>query len=85
MPIAKSAPDSPWSPRTQAAPGSVGAFAYAALMTALAATVGVGNAVATVAVGGPGALFWMWMTALVGWPREQCCCGAIPRITTTQQ
>jgi alanine or glycine:cation symporter, AGCS family len=42
---------------------------YAALMTALAATVGTGNiaGVATaIAIGGPGALFWMWITALVG-------------------
>lgn len=42
---------------------------FAALMTALSATVGTGNiaGVATaIAVGGPGALFWMWMTALVG-------------------
>jgi AGCS family alanine or glycine:cation symporter len=42
---------------------------YAALMTCLAATIGVGNiaGVATaIALGGPGALFWMWITALVG-------------------
>ncbi len=42
---------------------------FAALMTALSATVGTGNiaGVATaIAVGGPGALFWMWMTAFVG-------------------
>jgi len=42
---------------------------YQALMTALAATVGTGNiaGVATaVFLGGPGALFWMWCTALVG-------------------
>lgn len=42
---------------------------YAALMTCLCATVGVGNiaGVATaIALGGPGAVFWMWMTALVG-------------------
>ena len=42
---------------------------YQALMTALAATVGTGNiaGVATaIAAGGPGALFWMWMTGLVG-------------------
>ena len=42
---------------------------FAALMTSLAATVGTGNiaGVATaIALGGPGALFWMWMTALVG-------------------
>ncbi|EHR61737.1 alanine/glycine:cation symporter family protein [Saccharomonospora cyanea] len=42
---------------------------YQALTTALAATVGVGN-IAGVATaiywGGPGALFWMWVTALVG-------------------
>lgn len=42
---------------------------FSALMTALSATIGTGNiaGVATaVAVGGPGALFWMWVTALVG-------------------
>ncbi|NDV26622.1 sodium:alanine symporter family protein [Desulfovibrio sp. JC010] len=42
---------------------------FQALMTALSATVGTGNiaGVATaVAVGGPGALFWMWITGLVG-------------------
>lgn len=54
----------------KAAPGAPGEITpYAALMTALAATVGTGNiaGVATaIAVGGPGALFWMWVTALVG-------------------
>ncbi|MCB2106437.1 MAG: sodium:alanine symporter family protein [Rhodobacteraceae bacterium] len=42
---------------------------FSALMTALSATVGVGNiaGVATaITLGGPGAIFWMWMTALVG-------------------
>jgi AGCS family alanine or glycine:cation symporter len=42
---------------------------FQALMTALAATVGTGNIVGVataIAVGGPGALFWMWMTGLVG-------------------
>ncbi|WP_280182087.1 alanine/glycine:cation symporter family protein [Nocardia farcinica] len=42
---------------------------YQALSTALAATVGVGNiaGVATaIALGGPGAVFWMWCTGLVG-------------------
>ncbi|MFA9432596.1 alanine/glycine:cation symporter family protein [Egicoccus sp. AB-alg2] len=42
---------------------------YQALATALAATVGVGNiaGVATaIGIGGPGALFWMWVTGLVG-------------------
>ena len=38
-------------------------------MTALSATIGTGNiaGVATACVlGGPGAVFWMWMTALFG-------------------
>ncbi|WP_017622591.1 alanine/glycine:cation symporter family protein [Nocardiopsis chromatogenes] len=42
---------------------------YQALSTALAATVGVGNiagAGLAIGIGGPGALFWMWMTGLVG-------------------
>ncbi len=42
---------------------------FRALMTALAATVGTGNiaGVSTaVALGGPGAIFWMWVTGLVG-------------------
>ena len=42
---------------------------FASLMTALSATIGTGNiaGVATACVlGGPGAVFWMWMTALFG-------------------
>ncbi|MBS6931531.1 MAG: sodium:alanine symporter family protein, partial [Lachnospiraceae bacterium oral taxon 082] len=42
---------------------------FAALCTALSATIGTGNivGVATAIVsGGPGALFWMWMAAIVG-------------------
>ncbi|GAA0554851.1 alanine/glycine:cation symporter family protein [Actinomadura livida] len=42
---------------------------YQALSTALAATVGVGNiaGVATaIALGGPGAVLWMWFTGMVG-------------------
>jgi AGCS family alanine or glycine:cation symporter len=42
---------------------------FQALMTALAATVGTGNIVGVataVLMGGPGAVFWMWITALVG-------------------
>ena len=42
---------------------------YQALTTALAATIGTGNiaGVATaIAAGGPGAVFWMWVTGLVG-------------------
>lgn len=42
---------------------------FQALMTQLAATVGIGNiagVAAAVVAGGPGAVFWMWITALVG-------------------
>jgi AGCS family alanine or glycine:cation symporter len=42
---------------------------FASLMTALAATVGTGNiiGVATaVLLGGPGAVFWMWLTGIFG-------------------
>ncbi|MGE8682887.1 MAG: alanine/glycine:cation symporter family protein [Acinetobacter sp.] len=42
---------------------------FASLMTALSATIGTGNiaGVATACVlGGPGAVFWMWMTAFFG-------------------
>lgn len=42
---------------------------FNALMTALAADIGTGNIVGVataIAIGGPGALFWMWVTALVG-------------------
>ncbi|MFK2826149.1 sodium:alanine symporter family protein [Bacillus sp. B190/17] len=42
---------------------------FQALMTALAATVGTGNIVGVataILVGGPGAVFWMWMSAFFG-------------------
>ena len=42
---------------------------FQALMTALAATVGTGNIVGVataIGAGGPGALFWMWVTGLLG-------------------
>lgn len=42
---------------------------FQALTTGLAATVGTANIIGVgtaIAVGGPGALFWMWMTAIVG-------------------
>ncbi len=51
------------------APGDGEISPFKALMTALSATVGTGNiaGVATaIFLGGPGAIFWMWMTALVG-------------------
>ena len=49
--------------------GSGEVSSFAALCTALSATIGTGNivGVATAIVsGGPGALFWMWMAAIVG-------------------
>ena len=42
---------------------------FQALSTALAATVGTGNIVGVagaILLGGPGAIFWMWIAALVG-------------------
>jgi len=59
-----------WSGRTvtdESEKGDVSPFN--ALMTSLSATIGTGNiaGVATaIVIGGPGALFWMWCTALVG-------------------
>ncbi|MCT7655235.1 sodium:alanine symporter family protein [Oceanimonas sp. NS1] len=53
--------------KAEAGAGEISPFN--ALMTALSATIGTGNiaGVATaIFFGGPGALFWMWMTALVG-------------------
>jgi AGCS family alanine or glycine:cation symporter len=58
-----------WKSRTPGAKAEGEITPYAALMTALSATIGTGNiaGVATaIAVGGPGALFWMWVTAFVG-------------------
>lgn len=56
-----------WRGRLSREKGDISPFN--ALMTALSATIGTGNiaGVATaVFLGGPGALFWMWVTALVG-------------------
>ena len=42
---------------------------FGALITALAATIGTGNIVGVataVAAGGPGAVFWMWLTGVLG-------------------
>ena len=46
-----------------------GTSAYRALCTALAATVGTGNiagVAGAITLGGPGAIFWMWLCALIG-------------------
>lgn len=48
-------------------PGQINA--YQALSTALASTVGMGNiagVAVAISIGGPGALFWMWIAAFVG-------------------
>ncbi|MET0072036.1 MAG: sodium:alanine symporter family protein [Candidatus Thiodiazotropha sp.] len=56
-----------WRGREGLGEGEISPFN--ALMTSLSATIGTGNiaGVATaIAIGGPGAIFWMWCTALVG-------------------
>jgi AGCS family alanine or glycine:cation symporter len=58
-----------WKGRTPPKGGEGDITPFNALMTSLSATIGTGNiaGVATaIFMGGPGALFWMWMTALVG-------------------
>jgi AGCS family alanine or glycine:cation symporter len=53
--------------RTKEGEGDISHFA--ALMTALAATIGTGNIVGVataVAVGGPGAVLWIWLTGVFG-------------------
>ena len=53
--------------RSSSGDGDVSAFK--SLTTALAATIGTGNVAGVagaIAVGGPGAVFWMWLIALVG-------------------
>lgn len=56
-----------WRGRTAEGKGEISPFN--ALMTELSACIGTGNiaGVATaIFLGGPGAIFWMWMTALLG-------------------
>ena len=46
-----------------------GESSFRALCTALAATVGTGNlagVAGAIAIGGPGAIFWMWVSAILG-------------------
>lgn len=64
-----------WQGRTKSDDSLGHITPFAALMTTLAATVGTGNiaGVATaIMLGGPGALFWMWCTALVGMATKYC-------------
>lgn len=56
-----------FGPKAETEPGAITPFQ--AVTSAMAATIGVGNiaGVATaIVLGGPGAIFWMWMVALVG-------------------
>ena len=53
--------------KQEAAEGSITPFQ--AVCTALAATIGTGNiagVAGAIAIGGPGAVFWMWISALLG-------------------
>ena len=53
--------------KNEAAEGSITPFQ--AVCTALSATVGTGNiagVAGAIAIGGPGAVFWMWISALLG-------------------
>ncbi len=48
---------------------------FQALMTAQAATVGTGNIIgvaAAISLGGPGAVFWMWVIAILGMSTKYC-------------
>ena len=53
--------------KSEAADGSITPFQ--AVCTALAGTVGTGNiagVAGAITIGGPGAVFWMWISALLG-------------------
>ncbi len=60
-------------PAGQTRAGTISPFQ--AVCTALAATVGTGNIVGValaIAVGGPGALFWLWISSLLGMIIKYC-------------
>ena len=55
--------------------GKDGMSSFQALATAIAAQVGTGNiagAATAIAVGGPGAIFWMWIAAFLGMATIYC-------------
>ncbi len=67
-------------------PGEVTHFQ--ALSTALSATIGTGNiaGVATaIAFGGPGAVFWMWVTAIVGMASKYTSCALALKYRTIHE
>lgn len=58
---------------TEGDEGEVSSFG--ALCTALSATIGTGNIVGVataIVAGGPGALFWMWVAAILGTANQIC-------------
>ncbi|MEZ9704455.1 sodium:alanine symporter [Vibrio breoganii] len=60
--------------------------AFAALCTALSATIGTGNIVGVataIKLGGPGALFWMWLAALFGMATKYAECLLAVKYRTT--
>lgn len=55
--------------------GNDGMSSFQALATAIAAQVGTGNiagAATAIAIGGPGAIFWMWIAAFLGMATIYC-------------
>ena len=53
--------------------GKEGMSSFQALTTAIAAQIGTGNiagAATAVVSGGPGAIFWMWISAFLAWQRS---------------
>lgn len=63
-----------------------GVSSFQALATSLAARVGTGNLAGVaiaITVGGPGAIFWMWVTALVGMATAfiESCLGQVYKIS----
>lgn len=55
--------------RSLSSAGSGGLSPYEALSTALAATIGTGNIIgisSAIAIGGPGAVFWCWISGFFG-------------------
>jgi alanine or glycine:cation symporter, AGCS family len=64
-------------PKEDGAPGDLSPFQ--ALSTAVASTVGMGNisgVAVAITMGGPGAIFWMWMSAFVGMATNFFTCAA---------
>ena len=58
-----------WNGRAPGKDGDGEISPFNALMTSLSATIGTGNIAGVapaIALGGPGAIFWMWITALFG-------------------